>query len=182
MKRNFMLKFVSLTLLMALICMPLTVNAQGSKANFAGSWAFNASKSDMGQPPQGMGGGGGGQRPGGFGGGDIIVKQDATTLTMERTMQGMDGQAMTTTTKYSLDGKETVNTSGRGDSKSVAKWSADGKTLNIVTTMSFNFDGQTNEMKTTEAWSLNAQGNLSIVSTMNTPNGERKTTRVYDKK
>jgi hypothetical protein len=34
----------------------------------------------------------------------------------------MDGQAMTTTTKYSLDGKETANTSGRGESKSVAKW------------------------------------------------------------
>ncbi len=178
-----MLKFVSLTLLMALICMPLTVNAQGSKANFAGSWAFNASKSQMGQPPQGMGGGGGGgQRPGGFGGGDMVVKQDANTLTMERTMQGMDGQAMTTTTKYSLDGKETVNTTGRGESKSVANWSADGKTLNVVTTMSMNFNGQTNEMKTSEVWSLNADGSLSVVSTMNTPNGERKTTRVYDKK
>lgn len=181
MKRNFMLKFVSMTLLMALFSMPLTLNAQGSKANFAGSWAFNASKSNMGQPPQGMGGGGGGQRPGGFGGGDMVVKQDANTLTMERTMQGMDGQAMTTTTKYSLDGKETVNSSGRGESKSVAIWSADGKTLNIVTTMSFNFNGQTNEMKTTEEWSL-AGANLTVVSTMNTPNGERKTTRVYDKK
>jgi len=180
MKKFFLLKSVSMALLMALLCTPLTVNAQGSKANFSGSWAFNASKSDMGQPPQGMGGGG--QRPGGFGGGDMVVKQDASMLVMERTMQGMDGQAMTTTTKYSLDGKETVNTTGRGESKSVAKWSADGKTLDVVTTMSLNFNGQTNEMKTSEAWSLNAEGNLSVVSIMNTPNGERKVTRVYDKK
>jgi len=75
-----------------------------------------------------------------------------------------------------------VNTTGRGESKSTATWSADGKTLTIVTTSTFERDGQTTEMKSTQVWSLTSPTALSIVTTMTTPNGERKTTMVYDKK
>lgn len=178
MKRNVTLQLLALTIIMAFLFMPLTLNAQGSKANFAGTWAFNAEKSNMGQPPQG----GGGQRMGGFGGGNFSAKQEANLLTVERTRTGQDGQAMTTTSKYTLDGKESVNTTGRGESKSVATWAADGKSLTIVTKRSFERDGQTTEMTTTEVWTLTGPASLSIVSTMNTPNGERKTTAVYDKK
>jgi hypothetical protein len=179
MKRNVSRRLLSLTIIMAFLLMPFTSNAQGSKANFAGTWAFNAEKSNMGQPPQG--GGGGGQRMGG-GGGDFVATQEANLLTVDRTRTGQDGQPMKITSKYTLDGKESVNTTGRGESKSVATWSADGKSLTVVTKRSFERDGQTTEMTTTEVWSLTSPTSLSIVSTMNTPNGERKTSAVYDKK
>ena len=174
MKKNFTMRIVSLTVLFAFLCMPLALNAQGSKANFAGKWAFNATKSNLGDAPQG-----GGMR---MGGGDFTATQDANTLTVESTRTNQNGEAVTTTSKYTLDGKVSVNTTGRGESKSTATWSADGKSLTIVTTRSFERDGQTTEMKTTEVWSLTSPTVLSRVSTMNTPNGERKTTMVYDKK
>ena len=65
---------ISLAVILAFL-MPALANAQ-TKASFAGTWAFNASKSDMGQAPGG-GGGGGGQR-GGFGGGNFVAKRKLT--------------------------------------------------------------------------------------------------------
>jgi hypothetical protein len=177
MKRNVTLQLLTLTIILAFVMMPFTTNAQGSKTNFAGNWAFNAEKSQMGQSQ----GGGGGMR-GGFGGGNMVVKQDANLLTVDQTRTGQDGQSMTTTSKYTLDGKESVNSTGRGESKSTAKWSADGKSLTIVTTRTFDRNGETMEMKTSEVWSLTSPTALSVTSTMNTPNGDRTTTRVYDKK
>ena len=55
MKKNFIMQILSFAVLFAFLCMPLTTNAQGSKANFAGTWAFNAEKSNMGDAPQGGG-------------------------------------------------------------------------------------------------------------------------------
>lgn len=176
MKKSVMVRILSYSVIIAFICLPMTSNAQGSKANFAGNWAFNAEKSNLGDAAQG-----GGQR-GGFGGGNFVAKQEANLLTVERTRTGQDGQSVTTTSKYTLDGKVSVNTTGRGESKSTATWSADGKSLTIVTTRTFERDGQTTEMKTTEVWSLTNANTLSVVSTASTPNGERKTTMVYDKK
>lgn len=167
-------QILSLAVILAFI-MPALANAQ-TKANFAGTWAFNASKSDMGQAPGG-GGGGGGQR-GGFGGGNFVAKQEANKLTVETSRTNQDGQTTTTTSVYTLDGKESVNSTGRGESKSTATWSADGKSLTIVTTRDFNG----NTMKTTEVWSLKDASTLSRVTTSTTPNGETKRTMVYDKK
>ncbi|HQM70886.1 MAG TPA: hypothetical protein PK521_16390, partial [Bacteroidales bacterium] len=97
-------------------------------------------------------------------------------LTVDRTRGDQ-----TFSTKYTLDGKESVNATGRGESKSTATWSADGKSLTIVTTRTIERDGQTIQMKTTEVWTLTGT-QLTIASTSSTPNGERKTTMVYDKK
>ncbi len=174
MKKNFILQILSFTVILAFLGLPLASNAQGSKANFSGTWAFNAEKSQMGEQGQG-----GGMRGGG---GNMVVKQEANLLTVEQTRTGQDGQSTTTTSKYTLDGKESVNTTARGESKSIATWSADGKSVNVVTTRSFERDGQTTQMKTTEVWSLTSPTALSVVSTMSTPNGDRKTTRAYDKK
>ena len=169
---------LSALIILTLLSAPLTSHAQTGKANFSGTWALNADKSDMGQSPQGQG-----MRAGGFGGGDFAAKQEANLLTVERSRTNQSGETVKTETKYTLDGQVSVNTAGRGgESKSVATWSADGKTLTIVTTRSFERDGQTTEMKTSEAWTLTSPASLSIVSTSNTPNGESKTTRVYDKK
>jgi len=162
-------------IIMAILIMPFSLNGQAGKTDFTGTWQLNAEKSDLGQGP--------GQGRGGFGGGNLVVKQEANLLTVERTMGDR-----TVTSKYTLDGKESINSTGRGESKSVATWSADGKTLTIVTTRSFERDGQTRQQKSTEMWKLTSpdrskdQKVLSIVSSFTTQDGERKSTRVYDKK
>lgn len=170
MKKN-LLKLISLTVIL-LFSVPAMVNAQDGKTDFSGSWVMNAEKSNLGTP------GGGGGFGGRGGGGNFVAKQDATTLSVERT-RNRNGEETTTTTKYSLDGKESVNTTGMGESKSTAKWSADGKSLTITTLRSFNG----NEMKSTEVWTLTDAKTITITTTRPGQDGtEMKTTVVYDKK
>lgn len=170
-----LLRLLSLTVILAIIA-PVMANAQG-KANFGGSWAANAEKST--QAPAGGGGQGGGMR---MGGGDMVVTQEANLLTVSRTRTGQDGTPNTTVLKYTLDGKETINTNPRGDSKSVATWSADGKTLTIVTSRTMDMNGETRTITTNEAWALTDAKTLAVTTTRQGQNGEVKTTAVYDKK
>jgi len=163
--RKYLMQFMALTVAASLFILPVKMNAQGAKANFSGTWAMNAEKSTL---PQG--GGGGGMRMGG----NFTITQEANLLTQTRTSQ--DGT--TRVTKYTLDGKESVNSMGGGESKSTANWSADGKTLTVVTKSNFNG----NERTSTAVWSLTDAKTLSIVSTRQGQNGEVKTTMVYDKK
>lgn len=161
---NLMMLF-ALTMTLAIV-MPEITRAQG-KANFAGSWTMNESKSTM---PQG-GGGGGGMR----GGREFTIAQEANLLT--RTSTGQDGTQRVS--KYTLDGKESVNTMGDNESKSVASWSADGKSLTIKTTMEFNG----NTRVSTAVWTMPDEKTLSITTTSAGRDGtERKMTMVYDKK
>jgi Tol biopolymer transport system component len=163
-KLSNLMQLMSLTIVLALVT-PVMIHAQADKADFAGTWAMNAEKSTM---PQGSGGG---QR---MGGGNLTVTQEANLLTQTRTSQ--DGTSRVS--KYTLDGKESVNTTGGGESKSTANWSGDGKALTIVTKSNFNG----NERTSTAVWSLIDAKTLSIVSTRQGQDGEVKTTIVYDKK
>jgi hypothetical protein len=173
-KNSWFMKVISLTIMMAFIA-PVMTNAQAGKANFSGNWTLNADKST--QPP--AGGQGGGQR---MGGGNFVATQEANLLTVVRTRTGQDGQAMTITSKYTLDGKESVNTNPRGESKSIATSSADGKTLTINTTRTMDMNGTPTTMKSTEVWTLTDANTLTVNTTATTPNGERKATMVYEKK
>jgi hypothetical protein len=184
---------LSVMIISAFLFMPLTVNGQTGKVNFSGTWAFNAEKSDLGQmgqgqgqppqgqPPQGQPGQGQGMR-GGFGGGNFVATQEANLLSVDRTRPNQNGEQQTITSKYTLDGKESVNTSGMGEAKSIATWSADGQSLTIVTTRTFDRNGESMTMKTTEVWSLTSPTTLSIVSTRTSQNGDRTTKMIYDKK
>jgi hypothetical protein len=172
-KSSWLMKVLSLTMMMAFI-MPAMVNAQAGKTNFSGNWTMNADKSTM---PDG--GQGGGPR---MGGGNLVVTQAANALTVERTRTGRDGQPVTTTMKYTLDGKECVNSSPRGESKSTATWSADGKSLTISTNMKMDFNGEAREMKSSEVWTLTDAKTLSVKSTRTGRNGDVKMTIIYDKK
>jgi hypothetical protein len=175
---------LSAMIILAFLAMPFSTYGQAGKTNFAGSWVLNAEKSQMGQgqgqPPQGQPAQGAGQgQRGGFGGGPLTVKQEANLLTQVRTRTGQDGTATTTETNVTLDGKETVNTTQRGESKLTGTWSADGKSLTIVTKSSFNG----NEMVTTAVWSLTDANTLAIKQTRKNQDGEDvTTTMVYDKK
>jgi Tol biopolymer transport system component len=150
---------------------PMMVNGQAGKSNFAGTWIINAEKST--QP-------GGGQR---MGGGNFVATQEANLLTVERTRTNQNGETTTTTMKYTLDGKESVNTNPRGESKSVATWSADGKTLTIVTSRTMDMNGETRTMKSTEVWNLTDAKTITVVITRPGMDGAEVTsTMVYDKK
>jgi hypothetical protein len=161
---------------MLAILVPSVMNAQAGKTNFSGTWALNAEKSSFGDG--GFGGGQGGQRMGG----DMVATQESNLLSVERTRPGRDGAAVKTTMKYTLDGKESVNPSQRGDSKSVATWSPDGTKLTIATTRSFDMNGETMTMKSTEEWGLTDAKTLAVKTTSSTPNGDMTSTMVYDKK
>lgn len=170
-RSNFLKRLLTLTIMLSFVSTCL-LNAQTGKPNFAGNWVLNTEKSTQ---PQG--GQGGGMRMGG----NFVAKQEANLLTVDRTRTNQNGETVTTTMKYTLDGKESINTSPRGDSKSVATWSADGKSLTIATSRTMDMNGETRTIKSSEVWSLNG-GVLTIVSTFASPDGDRTITNVYDKK
>lgn len=167
------LRLISLTLMLGLIA-PVMTSAQAGKTNFSGSWNLNAEKSTQ---PQG--GQGNGMR---MGGGNFVATQEPNLLTVVRTRTGQDGQPSTTTMKYTLDGKESVNTSPRGDSKSVASWAADGNSLTIETSRTMDMNGESRTIKSTEIWVLTDTKTLTVANTRQGQNGEVKTVMVYDKK
>jgi hypothetical protein len=169
-KGNIIRSFLGTFILMLLVVSSL--RAQTGNVNFSGTWAFNEAKSTPAQ--------------GGFrmGAGSFVITQDGITLTAERTSTGQDGTERKTTSKYTLDGKECSNTVFNNTvQKSVVQWSADGKSLNFSNTMNFERDGTTTEFKSTQTWKINdADKTLVMESVFNTPNGEMKSTNVYDKK
>jgi hypothetical protein len=155
---------------LVLIMGVLVVNAQAGKTNFAGTWTLNTEKST--QPLSGMR----------MGGGNFVVAQEANLLTVERTRAVQDVNSTTMIIKYTLDGKESINTSPRGDSKSVANWSADGDSLTIETSRTMDMNGESMTMKSKEIWALTDAKTLTVASTRQGPDGEVKATMVYDKK
>jgi len=145
--------------------------------NFSGEWSLNKDKSKLGESREGRGGGRGGRAPL-----KLTITQKGNDLTVKRLSQDRSGEEFTFEEKFTLDGKECENTFRERPRISVAKWSDDGKSLTITATMIFDRGGQEFEMVSIEVWSLIEVGKvLSIESSMNTPRGERKTTRVYDK-
>lgn len=144
--------------------------ATAQKANFAGDWKLDESKSELGE----------------FGGRAaraLKAVQNDGDITISRTTPGFGGgDPMTTTVTLTFDGKE-VESEGFGGSKrkSTAKWSEDGKSLTINTTMIFDRDGQTMEFKSTEVWTLTADGLLSVATTSSSPRGDSSTKAVYTK-
>jgi hypothetical protein len=151
--------------------------AQG-KANFAGTWTVDAEKTAAANPAPPAGGGGGGGRAGGGGGGrgggqagPMTVKQDGTTLTVER--QGQNGP-MTTT--YKLDGSKQTVTMGQGEATVVAK--PEGATIVIETTQ----DRGGTMVTTKQVWSMEGEY-LVVASTQPGRQGGEPTTRkTYYKK
>jgi hypothetical protein len=169
-ERNCFMRLVALTVLVSLFILPVKMNAQGTKPNFTGTWAFNESKSVLGE-------GGNFRRAT-----QLTVTQEGNNLTVARVRTNQNGEATTTTEKFTLDGKESVNDSGRGPSKTIVKWSDDAKTLNFYITRTFDRNGETTTMKSNEIWSLTDAKTLSILSTFTMQDMDMKTTLVYDKK
>ena len=147
------------------------VSAQNGTLNFSGNWALNESKSKLGDGPFKMAAL------------TLMVKQEENNLSIERSMSGPDGQEMKMTAKYTMDGKECEN-SGMMEmkTKSTVIWSADKKSITIASVTIFNMNGDNMEMKSSEIWKLDGDKTLKIDATNDTPEGEMKTSIVYDKK
>jgi hypothetical protein len=168
-EKSFSGKVAKLTMVF-LLFLPAALFGQ---ANFTGTWAFNESKSTLGD----------GQGPR-MEAKTLVVTQQGNEIQIKRTSSGFDGNEMVQDEKYTLDGKESVNT-GMMDSKvkSTLTWSADKKELTFSKVMSINMDGQTQEMKSTEKWSLSPDSKtMTLKSSMSTPMGDMNTVLAYDKK
>ena len=157
-------------LVMAAFCM--TTSGLFAQTNFAGTWAFNDSKSNFGDSQFR------------FAATSMVVTQDANTLSVESTMPGRDGEEMKTSAKYTLDGKVSENPMLNTTRKSTVTWSADKSSLIISSTMTFDMNGETREMKSTETWKLSDGGKLLSIESVRPgrDGGEMKTTAAYDKK
>ncbi|HNX80004.1 MAG TPA: hypothetical protein PKJ24_08970 [Prolixibacteraceae bacterium] len=144
-----------------------------AQSNFAGNWALNESKSNFGNSQFRMAAT------------SMVVTQDAKVLNVESTQPGRDGGEMKRSAKYNLDGSVSENP-GFGDnmSKSTATWSADKTVLTIVTTMTFEMNGESRTMTSSQIWKLTEGGKVLLVDNKRTnrEGTEVTTTAAYDKK
>jgi hypothetical protein len=149
----------------------LVASLSMAQSNFSGTWKLNTTKTpqtEMSFAPTSM-----------------VITQGENSLTIE-SVSNMMGQETKSSSKYTLDGKESVNT-GMMDmqQKSTAVWSADKTTLTITSKMEMpGMDGgQGQSMTTTATYKLNG-GSLEVenaFSMPNMPDGGMKTKSVYDK-
>ncbi|HVG42208.1 MAG TPA: hypothetical protein VM888_11410 [Chitinophagaceae bacterium] len=140
-------------------------------ANFSGEWKLNEQKSELGQ----------------FGGRmaarKMVITGQAENLSIQRSSTSQDGQEVNTSEKLTFDGKPSESTVfGNSKKSSSSKWSDDGQTLNVASTIILDRNGETIEIKVTEVWKLIDGGNaLSIESTSNSTFGTNTMKLVYDK-
>lgn len=140
------------------------------QVNFSGSWILNESKSKFSDSRFRMASN------------KLTITQDASAFSIERTFVTRDGEERKTTEKYTLDGRESLNPMFNSQKKSVAIWSSDKKVLTVSSSMTFEFNGETSELKSVENYSLSEDGKSMTIDTQSTSSrGERKYTAVYDK-
>ncbi len=130
--------------------------------DFSGTWKLNRSKSKLGErtfAPQ-----------------EVVIVQKGNDLNVE-THSDFQGQAVTRTNKYTLDGKECVNTGFRDSQiKSTAVWAGDKKSLKITS----KFQMQNGDMTMTAVYKMDG-ANLVIESSSSSSFGDRSETQVFDK-
>ena len=156
--------------LTALVALPAASWAQ-AKPDFSGTWKLDEAKSDP--APAGRGGGGGGGRGGGAAATSMTIKQTAAQLSIDR----VTGQG-TQNALYKLDGSESVNKMGMGDSTSKASW--DGSKLVIATSMTMQGPNGSMSMDSKEVYSLDG-GVLTVETSRTTPMGAQNRRLVYSK-
>jgi len=167
MKKYFSRQLLSFIIAPVLL---LSFASMPDRTNFSGEWKLNEGKSEL------------GDFGGRFAARTIKIEQKEDAITIAKTAPSFGGGDATTTETLSFDGKESETTVfGNSKKKSTAKWSDDGQTLTVNYSILFERDGQTNEFKGTETWTLTKEGSLSLVTVSSSPRGENTTKAVYDK-
>ncbi|MEO5998515.1 MAG: hypothetical protein ABIN89_17290 [Chitinophagaceae bacterium] len=140
-------------------------------ADFKGEWTFNEQKSKLAEGRFRMNA----QK--------IKVTQDGDALSIERTSTSQNGDNLVSTEKLTFDGKTSESTAfGSSKKKSTASWSADGQQMTINSTIVFERDGNSTEIKIVEVWKLITDGkSLSVDYTSTSARGTSSNTFVYDK-
>lgn len=168
MKQTFTRIFLVTMVTFAMVTFSSSV-LYAQRAVFTGDWKLDEKKSELGE----------------FARAATSVKADQkeNAITITRVTPGFNGgDPVTSTITLTFDGKEVESEGFRGSKrKSTAKWSEDGKTLTVTSVMNFERDGQTTEFKSTESWSINKDGLLSVVTNSNSPRGESTVKAVYAK-
>jgi hypothetical protein len=141
-----------------------------ANADFKGDWNFNEQKSKLAE----------GRR---MNAQKIKVGQEEDATVIERTLASQNGDNIVSSEKLTFDGKTAESTVfGTSKRKSTATWSADGQSMTINSTIAFERDGNTTEIKIVEIWKLTDSGkSLSIDYTTTSPRGTTTNTLVYDK-
>ena len=155
----------------------IAANAQ-NKANFAGSWSLDKSKS------QGLD-----QR---MADADVTwtITQDDSKISIESKVTGGQapagggggGRGMGGPRTYTLDGKETTTEAQGGTSTTKATWGGDGKSLELMSVRAGNFNGNDFKATTTDKMSLSGDGKtLTVVRHSESPRGTTDSTMVFNK-
>ncbi len=156
-------------ILAVLLLVSFVTFAEDGEVNFSGRWSLNSDKSLV----QGL------RTSAQI---DLNIRHEGDSLSIDRIFQKPSGQ-VTVTARFTLDGKVSENIISKRPTKSIANWSADGKTLVILSTSVWERYGNKFESKTVEVWKLSEDGNsLLINSVSKSSRGARKATYVYDKK
>lgn len=138
--------------------------------DFSGKWKLNEGKSELGQFAN-------------FATKVIEVQQNAEAISISKTAPSFDGNDVTTKEQLTFDGKEVESTFiANSKKKSVAKWSEDGKTLKITYSFKLELNGESNEIKGVEVWTLSDDGKtLTVKNNSSTPMGDMETKSIYEK-
>ena len=140
-------------------------------ANFSGEWKLNEQKSDL------------GEYGGRFAAKKLKIEGQTDAMNVERVSTSQSGEEVTMKEKLTFDGKETESTVfGSSKKKSTSKWSEDGQSLNVNSTILFDRNGEVTEIKLTEVYKLADNGQaLSVESTSNSSFGTNTMKLIYDK-
>ena len=152
------------------VAMFFSFTTVADKVNFSGDWKLDEAKSELGNFA-------------GFAARVIKVQQKDSAITISRTIAGFNGgDPMTTTNTIFIDGRVTESDGFGGTKiKSTGKWSDDGQAFTINSAFTFDMNGQSNDVKLTEAWTLTKEGLLSLITNSSSPNGDITTTAIYSK-
>jgi hypothetical protein len=141
-----------------------------ANTNFSGKWKLNESKSELGQFAN-------------FATKTMEAQQTDNAISISRTAASFDGNDVTSKEALTFDGKEAESTVfGESKRKATASWSADGKIFTITYSIMLNFNGETNEIKGKEIWTLSDDGkSLTVKTTSSSSFGDMETKAVYEK-
>jgi hypothetical protein len=140
-------------------------------SNFSGRWVFNEDASSLDN-------GGAGSIPY-----QLSITQNGNELGIKRTMLSEYSDNTITEEQLTLDGKEKEYKAPFGNRPRLvsAHLSANGYSLLIDSKMTFTMGGRTIESSTSEAWTLNDNGSLSMKQTSNSIRSKRTIIAVYNK-
>lgn len=161
------------TYVLVILCILAVTVSKAQVVDLNGTWAFNESKSNFGESQFR------------FAATTMVVTQDEKVLNVESTRPGQDGNEVKMTAKYNLDGTVSENPGFNNTTrKSTVTWSADKASIIIASTMTFDMNGETRTMNSSQTWKLTEGGKLLLLDNVmpGRDGGEMKTTVAYDKK